>query len=169
MRYFVTLYIEPMKTKLEILPISIPHAFLGLTHTHPDILDKEDKELRDEKLKNKDWKDFDKKWYESLETNEFNDGFFGFAPVESSASHWGKVFENNQYKSSAPLRTSSYDNKESGGKVFENNQYVPKWNDNTKQYHYIQRDKTLFLPLIVALLKSHKSSMKPCLMRLKKM
>ncbi|RDU58208.1 hypothetical protein CQA44_12365, partial [Helicobacter sp. MIT 14-3879] len=86
----------------------------------PDILDKIDKELRDEKLKNKDWKDFDKKWYESLETNEFNDGFFGFAPVESSASHWGKVFENNQY--------------------------VPKWNDNTKQYHYIQRDKNTFSP-----------------------
>ncbi|RDU59032.1 hypothetical protein [Helicobacter sp. MIT 14-3879] len=51
------------------------------------------------------------------------EGFFGFAPYKSSASHWGKVF-NNQYKSSAPLRTSSYDNKESGGKVFQNNQFI---------------------------------------------
>ncbi|MBD5166154.1 hypothetical protein [Helicobacter sp.] len=98
MPYFITLYIEPMKPKLDKIPVSIPHAFLGLTKEKtPDKLDEIDKELRDEKLKNKDWKDFDKKWYESLETNEFNDGFYGFAPVESDVSHWGKVFENNQY------------------------------------------------------------------------
>ena len=88
MKYFVTMYIKNMQT-LSI----IPHAFLGLTHTHPDELDKQDEELRKEKLKNADWKDFDKKWYESLETNEFNEGFYGFAPVESDVSHWGRVFE----------------------------------------------------------------------------
>ncbi|RDU59479.1 hypothetical protein CQA53_11435, partial [Helicobacter didelphidarum] len=61
----------------------------------PDELDAMDKELRDRKLKNKDWRDIDKKWYESLETNEFNDGFFGFAPVKTAPNHWGKVYENN--------------------------------------------------------------------------
>ncbi|BAM13263.1 hypothetical protein HCN_p24 (plasmid) [Helicobacter cinaedi PAGU611] len=35
MKYFVTMYIKNMQT-LSI----IPHAFLGLTHTHPDELDK---------------------------------------------------------------------------------------------------------------------------------
>ncbi|BAM13265.1 hypothetical protein HCN_p26 (plasmid) [Helicobacter cinaedi PAGU611] len=39
MPYFITLYIEPMKPKLDKIPVSIPHAFLGLTHTHPDELD----------------------------------------------------------------------------------------------------------------------------------
>lgn len=34
MKYFVTMYIKNMQT-LSI----IPHAFLGLTHTHPDELD----------------------------------------------------------------------------------------------------------------------------------
>ena len=33
MQYFVTLYIHPMQGA------NIPHAFLGLTHTHPDELD----------------------------------------------------------------------------------------------------------------------------------
>lgn len=30
MSYFVTIYIHPMQG------VNIPHAFLGLTHTHPD-------------------------------------------------------------------------------------------------------------------------------------
>ncbi|MCX2683860.1 hypothetical protein OQH60_08320 [Campylobacter sp. MIT 21-1685] len=90
MQYFITIYIHPMKA-------NIPHAFLGLSHIHPDDLDKQDKQIREEKLKKADWKDFDKKWYESVEINECNDGFFGFAPVESATNHWGKVFENNQY------------------------------------------------------------------------
>lgn len=34
MSYFVTLYIHPIQG------VNIPHAFLGLTHTHPDELDK---------------------------------------------------------------------------------------------------------------------------------
>ena len=33
MSYFVTIYIHPMQGA------NIPHAFLGLTHTHPDELD----------------------------------------------------------------------------------------------------------------------------------
>ena len=71
MKYYATIYIDP------ILDFEgATHAFLGLTKgKSPDELDKIDKELRDKKLKNADWKDFDKKWYESLETNEFNDGF----------------------------------------------------------------------------------------------
>lgn len=33
MSYFATIYIHPMQGA------NIPHAFLGLTHTHPDELD----------------------------------------------------------------------------------------------------------------------------------
>ena len=63
MQYFVTIYIHPMSLNAttnfsEVL--GIPHAFLGLTYTHPDELDKQDKKIRQEKLKNADWKDFDK-------------------------------------------------------------------------------------------------------------
>lgn len=61
MKYFATIYIDPI-TDWQ----GFTHAFLGLTHIHPDELDEIDKELRDEKLKNADWKDFDKKWYEKI-------------------------------------------------------------------------------------------------------
>ena len=60
MQYFVTIYIDTMKPKLDFIPFTIPHAFLGLTHTHPDELDKIDSQTRMQKLKNADWKDFDK-------------------------------------------------------------------------------------------------------------
>ena len=44
MSYFVTLYIETMKPKLGLLPIAIPHAFIGLTKgKSPDELDEMDK------------------------------------------------------------------------------------------------------------------------------
>ncbi|SQC36463.1 Uncharacterised protein [Helicobacter fennelliae] len=95
MPYFVTIYIHPMKA-------NIPHAFLGFTRKHPDELD----ELKFEKNveywdynegKMKLWRKEEIKWYKKFENVESNDGFFGFAPVESTASHWGKVFENNQY------------------------------------------------------------------------
>ncbi len=59
MKYYVTLYIDPI-FDFE----GFTHAFLGLTKDKsPDELDKVDKvdkELRDKKLKNADWKDFDK-------------------------------------------------------------------------------------------------------------
>ena len=55
MKYFVTIYIDPL-FDFE----GFTHAFLGLTYTHPDELDKQDKKIRQEKLKNADWKDFDK-------------------------------------------------------------------------------------------------------------
>lgn len=55
MKYFVTIYIDPI-FDFE----GFTHAFLGLTHTHPDELDKIDNETRMQKLKNADWKDFDK-------------------------------------------------------------------------------------------------------------
>ena len=75
------------------------HAFLGLTKgKSPDELDKIDKELRDKKLKNVDWKDFDKKWYETMDTNEYNNGFWGFGMgVSGVCDVAGKVFKYNQY------------------------------------------------------------------------
>lgn len=60
MQYFVTIYIDTIKLKLGLIPFTIPHAFLGLTHIHPDKLDKIDSQTRMQKLKNADWKDFDK-------------------------------------------------------------------------------------------------------------
>ena len=74
MQYFVTIYINPMAFNTTDIMV-VPHAFLGLTHTHPDELDKIDNEIKMQKLNNADWKDIDKRWYESLETNEYNDGF----------------------------------------------------------------------------------------------
>ena len=38
MKYFVTIYINPMAFNTTDIMV-IPHAFLGLTHTHPDELD----------------------------------------------------------------------------------------------------------------------------------
>ena len=39
MQYFVTIYINPMAFNTTDIMV-VPHAFLGLTHTHPDELDK---------------------------------------------------------------------------------------------------------------------------------
>lgn len=107
MKYYATIYIHPMDW-------NIPHVFLGLTKgKSPDELDKIDEQLRQEYLKNKEWNEIDQKWYKqiypSIVDNDFKDeGFFGFAPVESTPSHWGKVYENNQY--------------------------IPKWDNNFQQY-----------------------------------
>lgn len=60
MQYFVTIYIDTIKPKLGLIPFTIPHAFLGLTHIHPDKLDEIDRQTKQEKLKNADWKDIDK-------------------------------------------------------------------------------------------------------------
>lgn len=123
MQYFVTIYIDPI-FELE----GFTHAFLGLTHTHPDELDKIDSQTRMQKLKNADWKDFDKKWYEKiyptinpyvLGYDSSNDeGFFGFGtattPIKMlkdkffSDGNAGKVFENNQYIVSPDSKTNSY-------------------------------------------------------------
>lgn len=46
MKYFATIYID-LITDWQ----GFTHAFLGLTHIHPNELDEIDKELRDEKLK----------------------------------------------------------------------------------------------------------------------
>ncbi|WP_185908937.1 hypothetical protein, partial [Campylobacter troglodytis] len=124
MPYFATLYIETIKPKLALLPIEMPHAFLGLTRKHPDELD----ELAFEK--NIEYWDYnigkmviltkeEIKWYEKFEAIDYNDGFYGFAPVESNnPTHWGKVFENNHF--------------------------VPKWNSNRQIYEYTQRAKSSF-------------------------
>ncbi len=97
----------------------ITHAFLGLNKDKsPDELDKVDDQLRQEYLKNKEWGKIDQKWYESLETNEFNDGFYGFTPVKSTTNHWGKVFENNQY--------------------------IPNWSEKREQYEYELRSVNVF-------------------------
>jgi hypothetical protein len=102
---------------------NIPHAFLGLTRKHPNELDtiKYEKEITYwdyNEGKMKLWRKEEIKWYENFENVEFNDGFYGFAPVESSVSHWGKVFENNHF--------------------------VPQWNENIKNYDYALRDKSTF-------------------------
>ncbi len=74
MKYYVTIYIDPLFDFEDAT-----HAFLGLTKDKsPDELDKIDKELRQEYLKNKEWDKIDQKWYEAKEANEFNDGFWGF-------------------------------------------------------------------------------------------
>lgn len=44
MQYFATIYIHSMSLNATINfseILGIPHAFLGLTHTHPDELDKQ--------------------------------------------------------------------------------------------------------------------------------
>ena len=101
MKYFVTMYIKNMQA-LSI----IPHAFLGLTHTHPDELDS----LKDIDIyKYQVGYDSDKpmlihvkdKWYNNiypsiLDSNFGDEGFWGFGP-ESMMWKSGKVFENNQY------------------------------------------------------------------------
>ena len=61
MKYYVTIYVDTLND-LE----GFTHAFLGLTHTHPDELDEQDKKTSNDKLKNADWQDIDKKWYEKI-------------------------------------------------------------------------------------------------------
>ena len=109
MKHYVTIYIDPLiecfmdfKEKCFINIEDFTHAFLGLTCKHPNELDtiKYEKEITYwdyNERKMKLWRQEEIKWYENFENVEFNDGFYGFAPVESSVSHWGKVFENNQY------------------------------------------------------------------------
>ncbi|GAB0174020.1 hypothetical protein NHP164001_20430 [Helicobacter trogontum] len=127
MKYFATIYIDPI-TDWQ----GFTHAFLGLSRKHPDELDKQDKELRDEKLKNADWKDFDKKWYEKIYPtinpyvftydSKNDEGFFGLGSATGMGKMvWdkfvndgsiGKVFENNQYIVSPNKKTNIYDNAE---------------------------------------------------------
>ena len=93
MQYFVTIYIDTMKPKLDFISFTIPHAFLGLTHTHPDELDSQSN-IEIEKYSNPRYDSLigyyfntikkDKgKWYErvypSILSDEFKgEGFFGF-------------------------------------------------------------------------------------------
>lgn len=101
MKYFVTMYIKNMQT-LSI----IPHAFLGLTHTHPDELDSlgdiEINKYRDDYLIGGQFIVKSRgRWYENIYPSILNDefageGFWGFGP-ESMMWKSGKVFENNQY------------------------------------------------------------------------
>lgn len=98
MKYYVTIYIDILK-ELRLFSGDFTHAFLGLTKgKSPDELDKiklqRDVKYWDYSLgKMVTFRKEEYKWYESLETNEFNDGLYGFAPVESDVSHWGRVFE----------------------------------------------------------------------------
>ncbi|WP_245945904.1 hypothetical protein [Helicobacter didelphidarum] len=123
MKYYATIYIDKLfgemtrnfKISSPISSLDFTHAFLGLTKgKSPDELDAMDKELRDRKLKNKDWRDIDKKWYESLGTNEYNDGFWGFGTANRDLGiidkAVGKVFENNQYIVSPNKDKNIYDN-----------------------------------------------------------
>ncbi|XAK45584.1 hypothetical protein AAID97_03405 [Campylobacter coli] len=110
MKYYATIYIDPLvecfldfKNQCYWQREDFTHAFLGLTKDKsPDELDKIDKELRQEYLKNKEWDKIDQKWYEAKEPNEFNDGFWGFGTgianvAESLIGSPGKVFNSNQY------------------------------------------------------------------------
>lgn len=120
MKHYVTIYIDPLfgeitrnvdiKNPSTYLNLDFTHAFLGLTHTHPDELDKIDNEIKMQKVKNADWKDIDKRWYESLETNEYNDGFWGFGTgTDSVYNTAGKVFKNNQYVVDNNVKTNTYE------------------------------------------------------------
>ena len=121
MKHYVTLYIDPLfgeitrsvdiKNPSTYLNLDATHAFLGLTKDKsPDELDKIDNEIKMQKLNNADWKDCDKKWYESLETNEYNDGFWGFGTgTDSIYNAAGKVFQNNQYVMDNNVKTNTYE------------------------------------------------------------
>ena len=117
MKYYVTIYIDPLiecfmdfKNKCYWKREDFTHTFLGLTHTPPDELDKIDNEIKMQKLKNTDWKDIDKRWYESLEINEYNDGFWGFGTgTDSVYNTAGKVFKNNQYVMDNNVKTNTYE------------------------------------------------------------
>lgn len=120
MKHYVTIYIDPLfgeitrnvdiKNPSTYLNLDFTHTFLGFTHTHPDELDKIDNEIKMQKVKNADWKDFDKRWYESLEINEYNDGFWGFGTgTDSVYNTAGKVFKNNQYVVDNNVKTNTYE------------------------------------------------------------
>ncbi|HEF9210282.1 TPA: hypothetical protein SBV85_001901 [Campylobacter coli] len=127
MQYYVTIYIDILFEK-DLLKLDVTHAFLGLTHIHPDKLDKIDSQTRMQKLKNADWKDFDKKWYEKiyptinpyvLGYDSSNDeGFFGFG----SATGLGKMLKDKFFSDG------------NAGKVFENNQYLVSPNSEDNRY-----------------------------------
>mgnify|MGYP003377164211 FL=1 len=108
--YFINNTINPMDFNTRDIVV-VPHAFLGLTRKHPDELDK----LGNIEIEKYDMPRYDSftqsycnaikkekgKWYEQiypsiLDSNFGGEGFFGFAPVESTTNHWGKVYENNQ-------------------------------------------------------------------------
>lgn len=110
MKYYVTIYIDILFEK-ELLKLDATHAFLGLTKDkNPDELDKIDSEIRMQKVKNADWKDIDKRWYENLETDEYNDGFWGFGTgIDSVYNTAGKVFQNNQYVVDNNVKTNTYE------------------------------------------------------------
>lgn len=83
--------------------IDFTHAFLGLTKgKSPDELDKikleRDVKYWDDSLgKMVTFRKETYKWYETMDTNEFNDGFWGFGTgTDSVFDVAGKVFENNQ-------------------------------------------------------------------------
>ena len=54
MQYFVTIYIDILFEK-DLLKLDVTHAFLGLSHIHPDELDKQDEQTRKEKLNRIFW------------------------------------------------------------------------------------------------------------------
>lgn len=92
MKYFVTIYIDKLVEKELFLRLDFTHAFLGLTRKHPDELD----ELAFEKnIEHWDYnlgkmvifRKEEIKWYEKFESIEYNDGFYGFAPVDEATNH----------------------------------------------------------------------------------
>lgn len=121
MKYYATIYVDTLFEK-ELLKniefslivkgdfaqakkqIDFTHAFLGLTKgKSPDELDKikleRDVKYWDYSLgKMVAFRKEAYKWYETMDTNEYNDGFWGFGSGTDSVSDTaGKVFKNNQY------------------------------------------------------------------------
>ncbi|RDU60583.1 hypothetical protein CQA53_10840 [Helicobacter didelphidarum] len=107
MKYYVTIYIDELFEKELLNFDDFTHAFLGLTKDKsPDELDKikleRDVKYWDYSLgKMVTFRKEEYKWYETMDTNEYNDGFWGFGTANGDlgiiGKAAGKVFENNQY------------------------------------------------------------------------
>ena len=155
MSHFATIYIHPMQGA------NIPHAFLGLTHTHPDELDS----LKDIDIYKYQAGYYSDKptlihvkdmWYNNiypsiLDSNFGGEGFFGFGPYETSLFNnyqenqyntGGKVFQNNHWNDESKKETENNYNK-----LKENlkNQPLPRipQNSKDKQYLIFSKDFTL--------------------------
>lgn len=68
MQYFVTIYINPMAFNTTDIMV-IPHAFLGLTHTHPDELDSLG-DIEIEKYSNPQYDPFTSSYFNSIKKDK---------------------------------------------------------------------------------------------------
>lgn len=124
MKYYVTIYIDQLFgeitkdfqiLKLNFSDLDFTHAFLGLTRKHPNKLDsmkferETNKQIWDFKLGKMIYIKEEYKWYDTTQTNEFNDGFWGFGTGTDSINNTaGKVFSNNHYIMDNDVKTNTY-------------------------------------------------------------